>query len=207
MLSIELENLGKRFNREWIFRKLNYSIQPAEKIVITGANGSGKSTLLQVLSGYVVPTEGKNNFYQNNSKIEIENYYKNLSIASPYLELIEEYSLTEIIKHQQIFKPFQQNFSGKYLIELAELEKAKDKTLKLYSSGMKQRVKLMLAVMADCPLLLLDEPTTNFDKNAIAWYKNLIIKYAMHKTIIVCSNKIEDEYEFCSKELKMEEYK
>ena len=57
-VSIHVDKLGKRFNREWIFRDLSYTIAPSEKLVVTGSNGSGKSTLLLVLSGYVMSAEG-----------------------------------------------------------------------------------------------------------------------------------------------------
>ena len=72
---------------------------------------------------------------------------------------------------------------------------------------MKQRVRLTLAILADCPLLLLDEPVSNLDKAAIEWYKNLINTYALHKTIVVCSNSIKEEHSFCNKELDMADYK
>jgi len=72
---------------------------------------------------------------------------------------------------------------------------------------MKQRLKLTLAVVADASLLLLDEPIINLDHNGIAWYKELIKTRALHKTIIVCSNKQKDEYEFCSREISIDEFK
>ena len=72
---------------------------------------------------------------------------------------------------------------------------------------MRQRVRLTLAILADCPILLLDEPVSNLDKTAIDWFKTLIKEYALHKTIIVCSNSIKEEYEFCTKELNVADYK
>jgi ABC-type multidrug transport system ATPase subunit len=208
LISIETQQLGKRFGREWIFRGLNLRIENAEKFVITGSNGSGKSTLLQMLSGYVLPTEGnivwkdeKNNFINKDS------IYKHVAIASPALELIEEFSPKELIKHQRSFKKFQGEFSDDDLIELALLTPHKNKSIKHFSSGMKQRLKLLLASLSDTPLLLLDEPIINLDKTGILWYKELILTYAINKTIIVCSNKLKDEYGFCSRELSVDEFK
>lgn len=207
-VSIHLDKLGKRFNREWIFRDLSYTIAPAEKLVVTGSNGSGKSTLLLVLSGYVMPTEGNTKWTdEDGTSIERTDFFKLSSFASPAMELIEEFNPEELIKHQAAFKKFQNNFSAKEVLEIAELEKNKGKLIKNFSSGMKQRLKLSLAILADCPVLLLDEPITNLDRQAIEWYSNIIAKYAMHKTIIVCSNQIKDEYSFCTKEISINDYK
>ena len=57
-MKITLQNAGKRFSREWIFRNLNYEFLPGTIYAITGPNGSGKSTLLQVLSGALLLNEG-----------------------------------------------------------------------------------------------------------------------------------------------------
>lgn len=208
MIEIELHNLGKRFSREWIFRGVTTSIGKNEKLVITGANGSGKSTLLQIISGYVLPTEGKLKWKLNNgNEINNDSIYKHVSIASPMLELIEEFTAVEIINHQKEFKKFQDNFTANDLLEIALLNQHKNKSIKHFSSGMKQRLKLLLAVTADVPLLLLDEPIINLDKTGVEWYKNLISNYATDKTIIVCSNKIKDEYDYCTKEISIDEYK
>src|SRR5688572_10223857 len=98
-VSIHLNKLGKRFNREWIFRDLSYTIEPAEKLVVTGSNGSGKSTLLLVLSGYVMPTEGNAEWTSaNQERIERTDFFKLSSFASPAMELIEEFTPEELIK-------------------------------------------------------------------------------------------------------------
>jgi ABC-2 type transport system ATP-binding protein len=206
-LSIQLDNIGKRYMREWIFRNLSITINAGDKSVILGANGSGKSTLMQVIANYQVATEGKISYKDSANDLHPDKVYEQLSIASPYLELIEEFTIVESISHQSVFKPFQNKYGEKEIIEIAELAHAKDKFIKFYSSGMKQRLKLTLAILADCPLLLLDEPVSNLDRSAITWYKNMISKYAMHKTILVCSNKIEDEYEFCTSQIEVERYK
>jgi ABC-type multidrug transport system ATPase subunit len=208
VIEIELHNLGKRFSREWIFRGVTTSIGKNEKLVITGANGSGKSTLLQIISGYVLPTEGEIKWkLHNGNEINNGSIYKYVSIASPMLELIEEFTAIEIINHQKEFKKFQGNFTANDLLEIALLNQHKNKTIKHFSSGMKQRLKLLLAVTADVPLLLLDEPVINLDKIGVEWYKNLVSNYAKEKTIIVCSNKIKDEYDYCTREISIDEYK
>jgi ABC-type multidrug transport system ATPase subunit len=204
-IRIELQNAAKRFVGEWIFKNASIGIDPKEKIVILGANGSGKSTLMQVIVNYQTLTRGKIGYFTGAKEISNDKIFQHLSIAAPYLELIEEYNLAEAIAHQKIFKPFFKDLDTKKIIDLSGLEKSKAKPIRLYSSGMKQRLKLTLSVLADCPLLFLDEPCSNLDANAVAWYKNLVQTFAKEKTIVVCSNNIKDEFEFCEREILMEE--
>lgn len=206
-MQIKLDNIGKRYNYEWIFRKVNYEFTSDNNYVILGGNGSGKSTLLQVITGNLMQSEGELNYTFSDSKIETEKIFKHLSFAAPYLDLFEEFTLAESIEFQAKFKPFYKELDTKEIIELTQLEKVKDKQLKQYSSGMKQRVRLALAILSDTPLLLLDEPTSNLDKKAIDWYQNLINNYSENRLIFVCSNQQEYEYPFCNKQLFIEEYK
>lgn len=206
-MQINLKNIGKRYNYEWIFRKINYDFSSDNNYVILGSNGSGKSTLLQVIAGNLTNSEGTVEFKIQGSKIDEEDIYKQLSYCAPYLDLFEEFTFSESIEFQEKFKPFQKGLNTKQIIELTGLEKAKDKQLKYYSSGMKQRVRLALAVLADTPLLLLDEPTSNLDKKAIDWYQKLVTEYSNKRLIIVASNQQEYEYPFCNKQLNIEDFK
>lgn len=207
-MNITLSNIGKRYNYEWIFRKVDYQFTSKNNYVILGANGSGKSTLLQVIAGNLIPSEGKIEYRNAESKIIAEeDIFKQLSFAAPYLELYEEFTLVESIEFQAKFKPFYNGLSTGQIIEITELDKAKNKQLKYYSSGMKQRVRLALAVLCNSPLLLLDEPTSNLDKKAIDWYQRLVTDYSKNRLIIVASNQIEYEYPFCNKEILVEDYK
>lgn len=208
-MQITLHNIGKRYNSEWIFRKVDQEFTSDNNYVILGANGSGKSTLLQVIAGNLIPSEGAIEFKVQSSKfkVEEEDRYKHLSFASPYLELFEEFTLIESIELQSKFKPFYEGLTTQKIVELAELERSKNKQLKYYSSGMKQRVRLALAILSNTPLLLLDEPASNLDKNAIDWYQKLIEQYSKNRLIIVASNQQEQEYLFCNKQLSVEEYK
>lgn len=206
-LTIHLNNLGKKYMNEWIFRNLSYTITPGQKLVILGANGSGKSTLLQTIASFLVPTKGEVQWQNGSGFIADEEVYRKLSMASPYMELIEEFTLAELIYHQRAFKPFIGNLPAGEIIEKLEMQAAGGKYIRQYSSGMRQRVKLGLAILADCPALLLDEPCTNLDAKAIAWYQRMIQDYAAHKTVIVCSNTVKEEYGFCSTSLEIEKYK
>lgn len=206
-VTITVTDAGKKFGREWIFKQVNLEIEQGSKIVILGLNGSGKSTLLQALTGYLLINTGKINYTQNNKVLEEHEQYRCISLASPYLELVEDFTLHEQIEHVSVYKPFLNGLSTSQIIELSGLSVHASKYIRLFSSGMKQRLKLTLAILADAPVLFLDEPTTNLDATVISWYKNMIAEYASQKTIIVCSNSVKEEYEFCETILYMEDFK
>ncbi len=206
-MNIILTDIGKRYNYEWIFRKVNYEFTNDNNYVILGANGSGKSTLLQVIAGSMIPSEGKLSYEEGFVIMDEENFFRCISFASPYLELFEEFTLIESIEFQAKFKPFHQELTTQKIVELTGLENAKNKQLKYFSSGMKQRVRLALAVLSDTPILLLDEPSSNLDKKAIDWYQQLVNDYSEKRLIIVASNQIEYEYPFCNKQIFVEDYK
>jgi ABC-type multidrug transport system ATPase subunit len=202
---ISLTNIGKRYNYEWIFRKITLELNTENNYVILGSNGSGKSTLLQLLSGSLVQSEGEIKY--NSGAVSIENIFRHVSYAAPYIDLYEDFTLSESVNFHSKFKPFSGALRPSEVIQLMELEKASDKQLKYFSSGMKQRVKLALAILSDTPLLLLDEPASNLDRAAISWYQQLIKDHSSNRLIIVASNQQEPEYVFCNKQISISDYK
>lgn len=209
-MQIQLSNVGKRYNYEWIFRHIDQEFISENNYVILGANGSGKSTLLQIIANSTTSSEGAISYTINDKKqysISDETIYTQLSFAAPYLELFEEFTLFETITFHAKFKPFFEGLDTTEIINILAFNKAKNKQLKYFSSGMKQRVRLALAILSNTPLLLLDEPTSNLDKIAIDWYQNLINTYSANRLIIVASNQQEYEYFICNKQLNIEDYK
>jgi ABC-type multidrug transport system ATPase subunit len=196
-MNIVVEKAGKKFYKDWIFRDVNISLNSNDSLAILGPNGSGKSTLLQMLAGIVTPSEGKITYSIDNVKLEPLEVFRYIGFASPYLELIEEFTLTEIVQTHFKFKKPVSGFSLSDIIAATELESSSEKVFKYFSSGMKQRVKLTLALLSDVPLILIDEPTSNLDKNAVKWYRSLVEKFTPNKLVIVCSNHQPDEYDFC----------
>lgn len=194
-MRIILNNLGKRFNKEWIFRNISYDFSRNDKVAILGTNGSGKSTLLQIIAGSMSQSEG-----EISPKTE-EDYFKNISYAAPYLELPEEMTWKEAVKFHGKFKNFHPSLKEEDVISVSGLGTAAEKELRNFSSGMKQRARLALAILSDTPLLLLDEPATNLDADGIKWYRQLISEFAQERLVIVCSNYNKEEYEFCKREL------
>lgn len=203
---ITLQNIGRRFNRDWIFKGVDYTFTSGESYAILGPNGSGKSTLLQVLNGSLSPSTGKIDFVNDGKPVEIETVFTHLSLAAPYLELIEEFTMSEMMDFHFKFKSFKPGMDKTQLIDLLNLPKSANKLIKYFSSGMKQRLKLALAFCADTPMLMLDEPTSNLDTQGVDWYLSLVQQFAEGRLTIVCSNQ-EHEYGFCNHRLSIVDYK
>lgn len=204
-MQISLENLGRRFNKEWIFRKVDYTFNIGQKYAILGPNGSGKSTFLNVLLGNLTPSEGEIT-YLNEREVLPEEIFNSISLAAPYLDLIEEFTLQETIAFHFQFKRYQKGLNASAVLDLLALSKAEDKPLKYFSSGMKQRTKLALAFCADTPILALDEPTSNLDTQGTEWYLQLVEQFTKERLVLVGSNQLH-EYEFCQHQLNIFDYK
>ncbi|GAB4495114.1 MAG: heme ABC exporter ATP-binding protein CcmA [Saprospiraceae bacterium] len=205
-MTIHLQNVGKRYRLDWIFRGVNFTFKNGERYAILGPNGSGKSTLLKVLSGHLSPSKGSVSFEKQGQKIEPDVVYRQVSYAAPYIELIEEFTLEEVLNFHAKLKPLMPGFNPAKLYELLALPRTRTKEIRFFSSGMKQRVKLALAVCSDTPVLLLDEPATNLDLQGIEWYKNLIAEYASDRLVVIASNDPHDA-DFCPIHLKILDYK
>lgn len=206
MMRITLSDSGKRFNREWIFRHFSYEFVPGKTYAITGPNGSGKSTLLQTLGASMEASEGTLTWQHNSKEIAIDKVYSHMAIAAPYVEVIEEMTLNEFLNFHHQFKPLIPGITVHEIITEVELDKAREKQIRYFSSGMKQRVKLAQAIFSAVPLLLLDEPCTNLDSAGIQLYHSLIERYGKQKTIIVSSNDV-NEYSFCEHTISIMDYK
>jgi len=202
---ITATGLGKRFQRDWIFRGLTRAFRPGSATAVLGPNGAGKSTLLNTISGQLLPTEGTLTYALAGRPVAVENLPQHLAYAAPYLELLEELTLLEMLQFHTQFKPLRPGVSVDKLLGIMYLEKARHQVVREFSSGMKQRLKLALALYADAPLLLLDEPTTNLDAAGAAWYQEHVQATRTGRTLLLSSN-VAAEYGFCDEQLLVTDF-
>ncbi len=200
-MKIELRGVSKRFNYEWIFRDLTFDFETGNSYAITGQNGSGKSTLLKIISGQLSPSEGTMS-YTSEKTFTPDEIYGQIAFTAPYIELIEDFNLLEFLQFHFSFKTPLKGLKINDVLDISGLQKQNKKSLKTFSSGMKQRVKLVTAILSSTPVLLLDEPTSNLDESGVEWYKQLIDKYRQNRIVIVGSN-MTREYLFCTQTIDM----
>lgn len=207
-MKIELSNIGKRFGREWIFKGLSYTLASSQRTGIIGANGSGKSTLLQLLTAAEAPTSGEIRFYSHSNKlIQPSELYQDLCFTAPYIDLPEDLTAIELIRFHQKFKSLSKPESiDQYLKKIALLD-AGNKLIKHFSSGMKQRLKLGLAIGSEGNLLLLDEPCSHLDQLGVEVFHSLLDEYSENKLIVISSNEDKNELYKVDQKLSIDDYK
>lgn len=203
MFGVRLKGIGRRFNRDWIFKQVDYEFCSGSRYAVLGPNGSGKSTLLKVITGGLTPSEGEVLYDLDGQPVPTDRFFKHISVAAPYIELIEEFTLREMIRFHFNFKTYLAGWDEDRVLAYIELQSSLDKPLRFFSSGMKQRVKLALACFSESQLLLLDEPISNLDTSSIQWYHQLLEDSVKDRILIIFSNQPE-EYKSCTQYLQLE---
>lgn len=203
-MELILENLGKKYEGNWIFRNVDLSVPSGSRLLITGKNGSGKSTLAKAIAGLILPSEGKIHYKIQSNILTEDNAYKSIQLSGPYIDLVEDFTLEEFLHFHTKFKTF--HLPVNEIIELGYFSEHRTKYIRNFSSGMKQRVKLLVSLLTDVPFTILDEPTANLDEKGTAWYHNLVAKFGANKTIVVCSNSPLIDAQFCTQSINIEDY-
>ncbi|XOV91329.1 MAG: ATP-binding cassette domain-containing protein [Bacteroidota bacterium] len=203
-MDILIKDLGKRYNREWVFKSLDFEFKSGSRVAIVGHNGSGKSTLLKIICNYLTPSEGTIEYKENGSRLEKDSVQLRFGLVAPYVNIIGEFTVSEMLDFHKKFK--RTDFTNEEILESAKLQDASNKAVQDLSSGMLQRLKLSLIFFFDNDVIFLDEPTTNLDSQSIEWYSAQIDRLKKTQTIIVASNQ-EKEYHFCDQWINIEEFK
>lgn len=205
-MEVRLEQVSRHFYYRWVFKNLSYTFQRPVWYSIIGHNGSGKSTLLQVISGFLSPSKGRVTYHRNGQDLPLESGYQYLSIATPYLDLVEEFSPEEHLSFHCTFKALKPSITIDHILRATGLQAHRKKAIKFFSSGMIQRLRLAQALYFDTPLVLLDEPTSHLDQQGVAWYQELLRTLCQDQCVIIASNNPAD-YQQCSFGVSIETYK
>lgn len=205
-MRLDAQSLGRRYGRQWIFRQLSHDFQPGSATAILGPNGAGKSTLLSILAGQLLPSEGQVAYSLAGQPVGVAEVPRHLAYCAPYLELPEDFTLLELLAFHTRLKPLRPGVSIPDLVEIMYLHKARHQAVRTFSSGMKQRLKLGLALYAAAPLLLLDEPTTNLDAQGTAWYLEHVARVRDPSRLVVVSSNVPAEYGFCDAQVRITDF-
>lgn len=199
-MKIIATGISKKFRQEWVFKALNYTFESGKSYAIVGQNGAGKSTLLKTLAQYSLPNKGTVEF-----EGIIDDVNKQISFAAPYSELIEEFTLPELLNFLVQIDFLDARWDFDTFTTFIDLRPSETKYIKNFSSGMRQKVKLGVALAADRPILCLDEPTSNLDETAKNWFYQAL-ESQRHKLILIASNE-KAEIDLCTDSLAIADYK
>lgn len=205
--SIELKNLTKSFARRLIFKDLNAKFVSGNIYGFAGSNGSGKSTLSKIVAGIISPTSGKVIHRLNDMAVKNEQIYQHLGFVSPYLVLYDEFSAEENLIHSLRIRGLNIDLEKMdFLFDEFNLLDRKNDLLKGYSSGMKQRIKFIFALIHDPNVLIFDEPTSNLDTLGKDTVYKIVESEAKQKLVILASNE-ENDLALCNSTIFVEKYK
>ena len=206
--SLTAHSLGRRYGRQWVFRGLDFTFRAGEPTAILGPNGAGKSTLLSVLAGWVPPTEGFVSQEIDSQKTEPEHLYKFTALAAPYLDLPDDLTVAEAAAFQARLKPWRAGVTGAAdVVAQARLDGAlAQRRVRDLSSGMRQRLRLALALLSNARLVLLEEPTANLDRDDVAGYLDLVARTCTPERLVLVGSNVAEEYAFCSRALHLPDY-
>ncbi len=188
---IEAQGLAKIFSGKVLFADIDINVMTGNAFSITGPNGSGKTTLLKILAGLSRPSKGTVAYKEEFGRSLNEEWHSYIGYTGPLINPYDELTALENMKF--VLKKNIPQTRMDFLIDRFDLRLHRDKKLKHYSSGMKQRLRLILAELNNPPILLLDEPSTNLDgsgKEILYSYLNAVKE---DKIIILATNDKEEE--------------
>lgn len=205
-MKLRFQKASRKFGNQNIFMDLNLEIENGSRWAILGANGSGKSTFLKCAYGALSLTEGRIEYQAKDGSLSPTEAAHRMGYSAPYFELIEELSAVEFLNTLQKFRPFQKDWESQQILEACLLEHAAKKRIADFSSGMKQRLRLGVAVLSEVDLVILDEPSSNLDKEGLAWYQRFLEAHLNNRTLLVGTNYSEDEAFLCDQKLLITDY-
>lgn len=198
-MNLSASNLSKSFDRKLVFQNINFNLTAGQALAVTGRNGSGKSTLIKILSNTLSPSSGEMNLLVDGKKIKKQDFHKFIGVVSPYLNFYEEFTASEILKLTAKIRGIPAEGINELLDKVGLLESEANQ-IRIFSTGMKQRLKFAFALLHQPDVLLLDEPTTNLDEEGIRFVTDLIRNY---NGIVVIATNSAYEKSLCQNEIKL----
>jgi ABC-type multidrug transport system ATPase subunit len=200
-ITLEAANLRKDFDRRPVFKNLNFTLTNSDSLAITGKNGSGKSTLIKVLANTYSQTSGNVSFSIEGKPVERQHFYKYIGFVSPYLNLYDEFTGYENLHFVTNLRGLNKELIDDVLKRVGLFERRHD-LVKIYSSGMKQRLKLAFSIIHNPLILMLDEPTSNLDAEGIAAVNSIAEEYKHGRILIIATND-EHERSLCKSDINL----
>lgn len=207
---IQVKNLNKQFNGEYLFTEFNLSVNKGEMIAITGKSGSGKSTLLACMCGLEKFDKGKIEINKRNIA-NMKQKDKVLIYRNEIGYLFQNYAL---ISHETI------NYNLEIVLSYKKLSKAKKKELKLealnkvgldksldtkvytLSGGDQQRVAIARLLLKEPLVIFADEPTGALDEVNKHIILKLLLEFKGKSTIIIVTHD-EEVMNYCDRNIQL----
>jgi heme exporter protein A len=193
MLSLELENISKKFGERQVFENISLKLESPSSLAVIGPNGCGKTTLLKIICGLIRPSRGKVTIKQNGQEVKNEGHRAFFSIVASDIELYEELTALEnlgFISRLRDSKHSEIELNQK--LEQVGLKGRENEPVGSFSSGMKQRLKYAVALSSSPKILVLDEPSSNLDEEGVFLMEKIIEEQKKRGMVILATNDLKE---------------
>lgn len=208
MVQFEVRQLGHRFGRRILFRKLSFTGRDGDSVAVTGANGSGKSTLMRILAGVLRPARGEVSLTVDGVPVAPEDRPLQVGMVAPYLNVYDGFSTRENLQFIARVRRLDRTPERiREVLDLVGLAARADDRVETYSSGMKQRVRFAAALLPRPPVLLLDEPTSNLDDRGREMVDRVMAHHLERGGLLLVATNIAGEADKCGARVCIEDYR
>ncbi|ABS33529.1 ABC transporter ATP-binding protein [Clostridium botulinum] len=193
-------NLSKKYKKDFVVNNLNISIKRGEIYGFIGENGAGKTTFIRMITGLVAPTNGEIELFSKEKGDELGHVRKRIGA------LIEKPAFYPYMTAYQNLEAFriEKGIPGKECIDKilksVGLYEDRNKKLKNFSLGMKQKLALAIALLGDPEFLILDEPINGLDPMGIKEVRDILKKLNKEKniTMLISSHILGELYQLAT---------
>ncbi len=199
-VKISLSKICKSYDgRQKVLHDVSLEAESGIVWGITGQNGAGKSTLIKIIAGLLRPSSGILRLDAGGQKIPESGYFRHCSLVAPYLVLYEEFTPLEHLSAIAALRgQAPDNELNQENLEKLKLFRHRNRQIKEFSSGMKQRMKYALALQNRSEVLLLDEPASNLDAEGTGPVHQIIREHSESGGIVIIATNDKADKELCS---------
>jgi ABC-2 type transport system ATP-binding protein len=189
---ISIRNLKKSYGDKQVLKGINLDIYPGQVIGYIGPNGAGKSTTVKVLTGLISDFEGEILIHNQNIREDIVAIKSQIGYVPENAEIYEVLTPLEYLDFVGKLYGMEEEHIAERAIKLLTafgIGNNADQRMDTFSKGMRQKVLLISGIIHNPKIIILDEPLSGLDANAVIMVKELIALLAKEgKTIFYCSH-------------------
>ena len=202
-MEIKLISYNKKIKEDYVLKDINYTFKQGNIYGLIGKNGSGKTMLLKAMSGFLRPSNGK--VIVNDQELYLkEEFPKDMGVMIGNCEYIKDMTGKDNLKYlASLLKKIDDDRINE-VIDIVNLTDEKDKLVKKYSLGMRQKLGIAQAIMEYPKILLLDEPFNGIDNESVSKIKKYLYSIKKDTIIIIATHYKEDIDNFCDIIIKLE---
>lgn len=202
-MEIKLISYNKKIKEDYVLKDINYTFKQGNIYGLIGKNGSGKTMLLKAMSGFLRPSNGK--VIVNDQELYLkEEFPEDMGVMIGNCEYIKDMTGKDNLKYlASLLKKIDDDRINE-VIDIVNLTDEKDKLVKKYSLGMKQKLGIAQAIMEYPKILLLDEPFNGIDNESVSKIKKYLCSIKKDTIIIIATHYKEDIDNFCDSIIKLE---